>query len=394
MLTSDENVQAPEYIESSEQLERFCAAIADTGWLCVDTEFLRERTYYPQLCLIQIGVTDRVACIDPLSVPDLEPLYGLLYNTRITKVFHACSQDLEIFVHLKGAVPTPIFDTQLAAPLIGIQEQVGYAGFVEEMLGIHLDKAQARTDWSKRPLSERQLQYAANDVRYLAAIYPELKRRLEELGRLDWLQDEFAVYENLQRYCPDPLLAWQRLKGLERLRPVALANVQRLSVWRERLAIDRNLPRGWVLKDDTLLDIARQNPATRDDLGHIRGLPPKTLERYAEVILDELRQAREQGAVALPENRKRNDKPSIQEEALIDILQAQLRLIAELRGINSAVLASRKDLLELLRDEDSGVLKGWKKKVVGEELQAMRDGRRLLRIENRQLVITATDGCV
>lgn len=183
------------YIDPPDDLLEFCAAIKGAGWIAFDTEFIREKSYYPRLCLVQVGVPGRLACIDPLALDDLSPLLDVLYHRSAVKVLHACSQDLEIFFHLKGDVPRPVFDTQLAAPLLGLPEQMGYGNFVAEMLGLTLDKAQARTDWSRRPLENSQLSYAADDVRYLAEIYPKITERLSELGRLEWLNSEFAEYE-------------------------------------------------------------------------------------------------------------------------------------------------------------------------------------------------------
>ena len=231
-----------QYIDQPDTLDQFCKSIAGASWIALDTEFIREKSYYPQLCLVQVGVPGQAACIDPLRIDNLAPLYDLLYDRSIVKVLHACSQDLEIFVHLKGKVPGPIFDTQLAAPLLGLPEQVGYANFVKDRLGMSLDKTQTRTDWSHRPLSEKQLKYAGDDVRYLADIYPAFSSQLEDLGRLDWLQAEFSPYEQLERYRLDPAQAWKRIRGVEKLRPAALSIVQLLASWRR--AIDKS--RGWI----------------------------------------------------------------------------------------------------------------------------------------------------
>jgi len=177
---------AIEVIDTQAALAAFCDDIKGCEWLALDTEFIREKTYYPKLCLIQLGVPDRCACIDPLALDSREPLYELLFDTATTKVLHACSQDQEIFVHLTGRVPTPIFDTQLAAPLLGLAEQIGYGNFIKELLGVTLDKAHTRTDWSQRPLSSEQIEYAADDVRYLAEVFPMVTQRLAEQGRVEW----------------------------------------------------------------------------------------------------------------------------------------------------------------------------------------------------------------
>jgi ribonuclease D len=377
---------AIEYIDTPAALTAFCNALRDSEWIALDTEFIREKTYFPRLCLVQVGVPERCACIDPLALDSLQPLYELLFDTGITKVMHACSQDQEIFVHLTGRVPTPVFDTQLAVPLLGLPEQTGYANFIREMLGVTLDKAQSRTDWSRRPLSAAQIEYAADDVRYLSSAYPLVRQRLAEQGRLDWLKAEFEPCEQLERYQPDPVTAWQRLRGLEKLKPKALAIAQQLAAWREQQAIARDLPRNWILKDEVIVDIARLAPQQPAALADIRSLPARTVERYGQTLVEQVAI----GAGTPPQPlavRGRRAKPDVQEEALADILQAQLRLLADALDINSTSIAGRKDLLALIRDERTPLLKGWRRVIAGEELLALRDGQRRIAVSGRRVEI-------
>jgi len=381
-----------QYIDQPDTLEQFCKSIAGAAWIALDTEFIREKSYYPQLCLVQIGVPGKAACIDPLGIDDLAPLYELLYDRSIVKVLHACSQDLEIFVHLQGKVPGPIFDTQLAAPLLGLPEQMGYANFVKDRLGLSLDKTQTRTDWSHRPLSEKQLKYAGDDVRYLADMYPTFSKQLDDLGRLDWLQAEFSPYEQLERYQLDPAQVWKRIRGVEKLRPAALSIVQLLARWREQLAQQRDLPRNWIFKDDALVDIARLAPQQPDELTKIRSLPPKSIARHGQQIISLVEEGKQRQPDPVPDWKKRT-KPSGQEEALADILHAQLRLLAEKYKINSTVLASRKDLIALVQgDETVSVLRGWRREMAGEELLAMCNGKRTVSISNRNVEISESPG--
>ena len=317
---------------------------------------------------------------------DLQPLYDLLYDSAVTKVLHACAQDLEIFVYLTGRVPGPIFDTQLAAPLLGLAEQIGYANFVKELLDVELDKAQTRTDWSRRPLSAAQLMYAADDVRYLAEAYRLVTQRLAAQGRLGWLAAEFEPYEKLERYQLQPDDVWQRMRGLEKLRPKALSIVQQLTAWRERQAQAKNLPRNWIIKDEAILDMARLAPQNTDGLASIRGMQPKTVERYGATLLELISTAAGQEPRPLPGHTRRT-RPTVQEEALADVLLAQLRLLADRHDINSATIASRKDLLALVRGEQSALLRGWRRRIAGNELLAMRDGQRLVSINNGQVEI-------
>ena len=375
-----------EFIDTPDALAEFCASLKGCEWLALDTEFMREKTYYPKLCLVQVGVPERCACIDPLALDSLEPLYDLLFDTSITKVLHACSQDQEIFANLAGKVPTPIFDTQMAAPLLGLAEQIGYGNFIHEVLGVSLEKAHARADWSRRPLSSEQLEYAADDVRYLAEAYPQVRDRLAKQGRLAWLEAEFAPYEQLERYQSTPPNAWKRIRGLEKLRPKALSIIQQLAAWREQQAQDKDLPRNWIIKDEIMIDIARLAPQKIDALSAIRGMPPKTVERYGQKLIELV--AAGAGREPQPlQARGRRERPGVQEEALADILHAQLRLLAQQHAINSALIAGRKDLIALIRGEKTRLLSGWRREIAGEELLALRDGQRLVSIRENHVEI-------
>jgi len=386
MTTSDQAQPAIEYIDTPPALAAFCDALKGSEWIALDTEFLREKTYHPKLCLVQVGVPGRCACIDPLALDSLDPLYALLFEPSITKVWHACSQDQEIFVHLTGKVPVPIFDTQLVAPLLGLTDQIGYGHFIREMLGVSLEKAHTRADWSQRPLSPAQLEYAADDVRYLVEVYPQVRQRLAEQGRLDWLAAEFAPYERLERYLPDPATAWRRIRGLDRLRPQAVAIAQQLATWREQQALEKDLPRGWIIKDEVILDIARLMPTQVDELSGIRGLPAKTLERFGRTLIEQVAIGASMEPQPLPV-RGRRVRPTVQQEALADVLHAQLRLLADQLKINSSIIASRKDLLALIRGEETHLLSGWRREVAGEALLALRDGRRRVSVRDGQVTI-------
>jgi len=387
MAVEDRNHPVMEFIDTPEALADFCAALKGHEWLALDTEFIREKTYYPKLCLVQVGVAERCACIDPLALDSLEPLYDLLFDTSITKVLHACSQDQEIFANLTGKVPTPIFDTQMAAPLLGLAEQIGYGNFIHEVLDVSLEKAHARADWSRRPLTSEQLEYAADDVRYLAEAYPQVRDRLAKQGRLAWLDAEFAPYEQLERYQSDPPNAWKRIRGLEKLRPKAMSIIQQLAGWREQRAQEKDLPRNWIIKDEIMIDIARLAPQKVDALSAIRGMPPKTIERYGQKLIELVTVGAGQEPEPL-QARGRRERPGVQEEALADILHAQLRLLAEQHAINSALIAGRKDLIALLRGEKTRLLSGWRREIAGEELLALRDGQRLVSIRNSRVEIT------
>ncbi len=379
----------PISITTPAALEQFCADIAAAEWLAVDTEFLREKTYYPQLCLVQVSDGERVACIDPLVLPSLEPLLALLYDTRITKVMHAARQDLEIFYHLRDSVPEPVFDTQIAAPLLGMPDQVGYAGLVETRLGVKLHKAHSRADWTRRPLPAAQLEYAADDVRHLAALYPALRDELHQRGRLAWLDEDLRVLCSPATYANPPAQAWERVKGISKLRGRHLSALQHLAAWRERTARDENKPRGWLLKDESLIDIARLLPGDMKELRHIRGLNDRLLARHGDDLVALIVEAQRTPPHPLPEHH-RPEPLNSQQDAVVDMLLAVVRLIGIRENIHPSALTSRKELEALVRGETNlSLLKGWRKKLAGEELTAVLRGEHSLRIKDGALLLGA-----
>jgi ribonuclease D len=375
------------YVDSAEQLREFCASLHGAEWVAVDTEFLRDKTYYPKFCLLQIAHGPEVACIDPLALDALDPLEEILFDPAVTKVLHASRQDLEIFHHLWHKIPAPLFDTQIAAPLIGLPDQVSYAGLVAELLGISLSKGHTRTDWSLRPLSEAQLRYAADDVVYLGAAYEALRGRLEALGRLSWLEDDFAALLNPALYETPPEQAWQRLGGAQQLRGKALAAVQALAAWRETQAQTQDIPRNWIIRDEVLLDVARLAPKTPADLKRIRGLEERTTKRHGETLCRIVADSANRPPPLL-DSRPRSAKRAADQEALLDLLSAVVRLRAAQHTLNPSVLASRKDLEQLLDEpETSRTLKGWRKPMVGEELAALLEGRCRIAVADGRLHI-------
>lgn len=369
------------YITSPETLQELCQGLESAPWVALDTEFMREKTYYPQLCLLQLATPDWAACVDPLADLDLAPLYEQLYRTDLTKVFHAAGQDLEILYHLHGRLPAPLFDTQLAAPVLGYADQIGYGNLVAEVLGEQLEKAHSRADWSRRPLSEEQLRYAADDVIYLARLYPVLLERLEKQGRLAWLAEDFEALADAGRYASPPELAWQRVKGAERYKGAQLSVLQALAAWRETTAQGRDLPRGWLLKDDAMLDIARHQPKNLEALGRIRGLQERFLKSHGTALLDLIEAARQRKPE--PDTRpQRPDRLSPAEEAVADLLMSVVRLRGMEHSLHPSVLASRKDLARLIQgDESAPLLQGWRRALIGTELRAILNGGRVLSVD-------------
>lgn len=263
------------YIDDNAALKHLCDQLTGSPWLAVDTEFERERTYYPELCLLQVANTEITAIIDPLAITDMLPVYQLLYNQDITKVFHSARQDLEIFFHLQGRVPTPLYDTQLAAEAAGFDASIGYANLVEKMLGITLDKAHTRTDWKRRPLKATHLRYAADDVIYLGQIYQQLLARIADSDALARLQTGFDKLTHPLLYVPEPGKMWQKIGEARKLGGPTLEILKELAAWRELTAREQNLPRKWVMADPVLVAIARQMPSSTTELDQIKGLPPE-----------------------------------------------------------------------------------------------------------------------
>lgn len=376
------------FVERDDQLRDLCMRLAQAEWLTVDTEFLREKTYYPQLCLIQVASATETACIDPHKLSSLAPLVDLFADPRILKIFHAARQDMELFWHGHNMLPAPLFDTQIAAPLLGYPEQMGYAALVKERLGIDIDKSETRTDWSRRPLTQSQLDYAAADVRHLAELFPKLRDELSARGRLDWLSEDFASLSDPAAYQNHPEHAWRRLRGLHKFRGPALSCAQALAAWREQRAQQENRPRKWVLDDDALLTLARIKANSIDDLKRVRGLPPGVIDRYGAQLLALLETARQQTPEPLPDF-ERAETLSEDQEAAVDVLTGVLRQLAATQALNPASIASRKDLQNLVRGAraDSPLLHGWRRGIAGNKLLDVLEGRCRLHLTAGGLVV-------
>jgi len=358
------------YIDTSKQLSEFCETIKASPWLAIDTEFLRENTYYPVFCLLQVSNDELSACIDPLQIEDLSPIKTLLFDESITKIFHAAFQDMEIFFHEWGDVPSPIFDTQLAATITGHGDQLGYGRLVEKILNISLEKDQSRTDWSMRPLDEKQLDYAHADVIYLGRVYQKLSAQLQASGRSDWLENEYQRFHSADTYNIKPLAIWQKVKGRQHLKGIQLAVLQTLAAWREEYAIKSNKPRRWILKDEVLIDLSRRTPSRIQQLDKIRGLEKGTIKKNGHHLLELIRTAKQRPKDEWPTENNRPVKLTSQQEALADLLTCSLRLIATENDITPAALASRKELEKLVAGiDDIPLLEGWRYKVAGKQLQ-------------------------
>ena len=364
-------------IVSTEALSAFCERAAQFDFVTVDTEFLRETTYWPRLCLIQVATDDEAVLIDPLTDDlDLKPFFTLLANPSVTKVFHAARQDIEIFVKLTGAVPHNIFDTQIAASVCGFGDSASYDSLVRAICKVELDKSSRFTDWSARPLTEKQRLYALADVTYLRDIYRELRKQVEQTRRWDWVEDELTVLRSIDTYVVQPEEAWERLK-MKINRPRDLAALKVLAEWRERKAQTSDQPRSRVFKDDALFDLAMQRPLTPEAFDKLRAVPRGfgRSSAAAEIIqlLKGVEALQKSELPALPE-RHRGPSPK---GAVGDLIRVLLKSVAEQHGVAARILATSDDIDALVLDDDADVpaLKGWRRKLFGEKALAIKHGR-------------------
>ncbi len=381
------------YIESTAQLNELCERLHGNPWLALDTEFMREKTYYPQFCLLQVSNGKIAACVDPLAIDDLKPLRKLIYDPSAVKVFHAGRQDLEIFHYLWGQLPQPLFDTQLAATLLGMGDQVGYGNLVQKLLGHTLEKGHTRTDWSRRPLHPDQRRYALDDVIFLGEIYQKMHQQLEQKGRSEWLQADFALLADPATYKADTANLWQRVKGCQHLKGAQLAVLRALSSWREEEARRANKPKRWIVKDEVLLELARHQPEEIGQLERVRALEPGTIKRQGTALLKLIAEARQLPREQWPTGKQPPPRLSTNQEAMADLLICSLRLLAEQQHITPSALASRKDLERLITGErDLNILQGWRGMLAGGALLEVLEGRSAPQIREGRLVLSKSPG--
>ena len=380
-------------IKTQNELDSVIRELAKSEFVTVDTEFIRETTFWPELCLIQMAAPGVTALVDPLATGiDLKPFFELMANEAVTKVFHAARQDIEIIFHLGGLIPHPVFDTQVAAMVCGFGDSVSYDQLVQKITGVRLDKSSRFTDWRHRPLSDKQLEYAIADVTHLIDVYNHLKAELERENRAHWLNEEMEVLTSRQTYDPHPEDAWKRLKMRLR-KPQELAVVQAVAAWREREARERNVPRGRVLKDDAIYEVAQQAPRDATALGRLR-TTPKGWERSstATALLAVVNAALGMSKDEMPRLPK---LPQSQEgsSAAAELLKVLLRMVAEAEGVAAKVLASSDDIDRLAAEgEDANVaaLHGWRREVFGEKALQLVRGEIALKFERRKIAVFET----
>ncbi len=375
-----------EVIETTEKLEAFMDKISAAKWVALDTEFLREKTYYAKLCLIQIEAEGHRACVDPLSIDDLSSLTKVLNDPDITIVLHAAHQDMEILLQLSGETPTPIFDTQVAAAVLGLGDTMAYARLVEQMLGVAIDKSQVRTDWSRRPLKEAQLKYAIDDVRYLSQIYPMMLEKLESQNRLEWLDKDFAKASDPETYAINADQRWKKIRGNQVLKRPQLAILRELASWRENLAEKKDLPRKWIIGDDILIDLARQNPKSSQEIAQIRGINADRTKKYHQIWLDLLKKGQETPEAEWPEL-PRSKKPTPTQNGVIDLLMLVIQLEAKKQGITPAAIAGRKQVASMIQAGETKLSDDWRGEIVNDTFAHVLAGEMVLSIENAKLTL-------
>ena len=376
-------------IADSAALAEFCRHQMRADYVTVDTEFIRDNSYWPQLCVVQIAGPAEAALIDPL-VPgmDLQPILELLANREVLKVFHAARQDVEIFFHLTGRVPQPIFDTQVAAMVCGFGEQASLETLAQRLAGISIDKSSRFTDWSHRPLSERQIRYALDDVVHLRPIYERLREQLEQNRRASWLEDEMALLTDPATYRVDPGDAWRRLK-VRAGKPRFLAVLKEVAAWREEEAQRRDMPRNRLIRDEALLEIAAHAPTNVQDLARTRGLSRGVAEgRFGQGLIVAVERALAKPEADWP---KPEPKPILPQglAPLIDLLRVLLKSKCEAAGVAQKLVASAADLEAIAADDQAEVpaLTGWRRKLFGEDALALKHGALALSAKGNRISI-------
>lgn len=367
---------AMKLISDQAALAAFCARLQNEPFITVDTEFMREKTYWPQLCLVQIAGPEEAWAIDPLADGiDLSPLYDVMTNESVLKVFHAARQDIEIFHHLSGFVPKPLFDTQVAAMVCGFGDSVSYENLATQLAKAKIDKSMRFTDWSVRPLSDNQIMYALADVTHLRVIYEKLRKRLADNGRLEWVAAEMAFLADPATYRADPEESWQRLKP-RTTSGRFLQVLKSLAAWREAEAQAKDLPRQRIVKDETLLEIAARTPSSVDDLAKMRGMNRGTAEgRFGQAIIKTIAEARSVPESLWPSLPDRADLPRGL-GPMTDLLKVLLKLKSDQHDVAQKLIASSADLDLLASSDDSKIpaLEGWRRKLFGEDALRLKHG--------------------
>ncbi len=373
-------------ITTTADLAQFCASFGDEQFITVDTEFIRERTYFPQLCLMQVATSKEAVAIDPIAGPDMDltPLYDAFADERLVKVFHACGQDIEIFVHESGRIPFPLYDTQIAAMVCGYGESISYENLVMDIVGASLDKASRFTDWARRPLSDRQLIYALDDVIHLRVIYEKLVARIADDGRSDWLSEEMAALADITKYRVDANRAWVRLKVKSRS-PAVLQTLRATAAWREQMAAKKDVPRQRILKDDYVVQVAMQMPKTIEELHEVRGIQGQLSKESMAALVDVIATALAEPKENFPQPEERDKPMPAAQEACLDQLKLLLRQKAEDYHVVPRLVADKAELEAVVRGklplEKAHFGHGWRYEIFGAAAADLLAGKLSARVQ-------------
>ena len=380
-----------ELISDTKALTTLCKAMAHEAFVTVDTEFMRESTYWPNLCLIQIAGQEINGLIDPMAEGiDLKPFFQLMKNEAVLKIFHAARQDIEIMVHLSGTVPHPVFDTQIAAMVCGFGDQVSYEAIVRKLAKAQIDKSSRFTDWSRRPLTEKQLAYALSDVTHLRTVYEKLKIELDSTGREPWLAQEMDILTAIETYRTEPEDAWKRIK-------VRLKSKKQLAVliavagWRELEAQEKNVPRSRVIKDEAVAEIATQMPQTKEALGQLRALPRGMgNSRLGDGLLKVIKEGLARDPDTLPHTSWGRDETSESTQAAAEILKLALKIVCEREGLAPKLIANTSDIEAVAESDEADVplMHGWRREVFGNVALELKHGRAMIGFRDGRAVIT------
>lgn len=379
-------------LSTTNDLAQFAQLARQSGLLAIDTEFLSGKTYYAKLCLIQLAAGGQAVFVDPLELRDLSPLVDLLLDEQIVKIMHAASQDMALLMRLCGKPPKPVFDTQMAATLAGYPAQTGYGKLVAALTGVTLEKSESFTDWTRRPLTEKQVEYALDDVVYLQPMYEALKEKLEQTGRLAWLEDDFASLSDPATYETPPQEMFRSIRHAARLHGRPLAILREVTAWREQEARRRNLPRQWVLKDEVLIELARRKPTTIEELADLRDLNPRSLGDQGKGLMAAVAVGLTLPGSEIPRLERRS-APEGDTEGLVKLMGALVRLRAEEHGIAVPLLASQSDLdmLAAGETEENPLLQGWRRELIGQDLMNLLQGKIYLYVKNGTVAVAKMD---
>lgn len=382
-------------ITDTKALAALCKALTHETFVTVDTEFMRETTYWPDLCLIQIAGAEVNGLIDPMAEGiDLKPFFQLMNNEKVLKVFHAARQDVEIMVHLAGTVPHPIFDTQIAAMVCGFGDQVSYESIVRKLAKAQIDKSSRFTDWSRRPLTEKQLTYALSDVTHLRTVYEKLKHELDRNGREPWLAQEMAILMAIETYRTEPQDAWKRIK-------VRLKSKKQLAVliavagWRELEAQEKNVPRSRVIKDDAVAEVATQMPQSKETLGQLRALPRgMSTSRIGDSLIRAVKEGLARDPTTLPHTNWGREESSESTQAAAEILKLALKVVCEREGLAPKLVANSSDIEAVAESDDADVplMHGWRREVFGNVALELKRGKAMIGFRDGRVVISPAGG--